>query len=175
MIELLLCLAIVVFLALQPELRALARAIGGPRRILVGLLLAAMLAGHLWHESKDTFPFVAWDLYAERAGGDPVFHRYRVRHASGRIDELSGYAGTRRLSPALHQRLQGLAHDDDAASATMLDTILRALATSRAAADDDVDDDPPAAIEIWRATVTLHDAHDPTHVREELVRTVALR
>jgi hypothetical protein len=50
----------------------------------------------------------------------------------------------------------------------------RPCARSRTAHADDVTDDPPVAIEIWRATIPLHDPANPTDVRVEHVRRVEL-
>ena len=178
MIELLLCGAIALYLVTRTELRALTVRLGVGHRVLLGGLVALMFAGQLAGSGKQSFPFVPWDMYAERSQGDPVFHRFALVRASGRQDPISGYGAGRHLPTQLHQRLQALATDGAAAgdggdaARAALDETLRAVAHAHA---DDVPDDPPVAIEIWRATVALHDPADPSDVRVEHLRRIELR
>jgi hypothetical protein len=175
MIELLLCSAIALYLGTRADLRELALRLETGHRVLLGGLLALMFAGHLAGSGKQSFPFVPWDMYAERAHGDPVFHRFALVRASGQQDPISGYGPGRHLPTQLHQRLQALAIDGAAAGGdaarAALDETLRAVAHARA---DDVPDDPPVAIEIWRATIPLHDPAHPTDVRVEHLRRIEL-
>lgn len=179
MIELLLCAALALYLATRAELRALAAQLGTGHRIFLATLLSLIVLGHLADEGNRTFPFPAWDMYAQRAAGDPVFHEFRLVRASGRREELTGFGKTPNLSSKLHQRLESLAHvgnngkDASAAPAAgaTLEAVLRGIAAARAG---DVPDDPPVAIELWRATVTLHEPSDPSGVRTELVRRIEL-
>jgi len=175
MIELLLCSAIALYLCTRGDLRELALRLGTGHRVLLGGLLALMFAGHLAGSGKQSFPFVPWDMYADRAQGDPVFHRFALVRASGRQDPMSAYGPGRNVPTQIHQRLQALATDDaaagDDAARAALDETLRAVAHAHA---DDVTDDPPVAIEIWRATIPLHDPANPTDVRVEHVRRIEL-
>jgi hypothetical protein len=178
MIELLLCVAIALFLATQPELRALLRRLDPGHRVFLGAFLGSMLLGQLVDDGKRSFPFVPWNMYDQRAVGDPFFHQYQLLRASGRRQSLSGSGPDPAISPQMQQRLQELegsgAHDTDRVrsdAAAELDAILRSLAVARAR---DVPDDPPVALEIWRATVQLHDPRSPTDVHVELERRIEL-
>lgn len=175
MIELLLCGAIALFLVTRRDLRELALRLGTGRRVFLGGMLALLFAGHLAGSAKQSFPFVPWDMYAERAEGDPVFHRFALVRASGREDPISAYGPVRSVPTQLHQRLEALADAEaaagDDASRAALDEMLRAVAQAQAG---DVTSDPPVAIEIWRATVPLRDSVHPTDVRVEHVRRIDL-
>jgi hypothetical protein len=175
MIELLLCGAIALYLVTRRDLRELAVQLGPGHRALLGGLVVLLFVGHLAGRGKHSFPFVPWDMYGERAQGDPIFHRFALVRASGRQDPITGYGPGRHLPTQLHQRLQSLAIEDaassgDAARAALEET-LRAVARVHA---DDVPDDPPVAIEIWRSTIPLHDAAHPTDVRVEHLRRIEL-
>jgi hypothetical protein len=97
MIELLLCSAIALYLGTRGDLRELALRLGTGHRVLLGGLLALMFAGHLAGSGKQSFPFVPWDMYADRAQGDPVFHRFALVRASGaQGPDLGLWAATKR-------------------------------------------------------------------------------
>jgi len=179
-LEALLYAALALWLASRRPVRELVRALGPGQRAFAAALVAALVGGQLFDDGARTFPFVPWAMYTQRSPGDPVFCEYRLRRASGSLEDLTAFRPGAAMSVQMHHRLEVLSAQiegagDEAARTNLLRDYDHVLQTVAAAAASRRSDDPPVAVEVERVTVPLRSYSGPESLRREPFRRVEIR
>jgi hypothetical protein len=127
--------AVLAPVALHPARRRLYGQLEPRRRLALGAMVGASLAGHLVVGSR-AFPFVDWSMYTSPVSGDPVVVEYDAVRRSGARAPLSpsrflGAQSAGRLMEALRRqvlRIQSLQGAERNGVARQHELTLRAIA-----------------------------------------------
>lgn len=140
----------------HPDIRRALGALDAPRRLAIGLMAAATLAGHYVLGNR-SFPFVNWDMYTSPVCGDPVIFEYHLRLGSGTVvplalSHLLGPVSAARLMEALRRQVSGLQTEPGGDRRREHESALRAIAAWYRRRHPD---DPPVSVLVSERTLSL--------------------